>query len=84
MNSNVDWDVSDDASWLTETETNTSAISVSYNANITVTGTGGLTEGSKAQVMYSSNSSAVIAGLVVNEIPVILLMLTDPLMASAP
>ena len=53
MSTNTDWDVSDDASWLTATETNATTISVNFDANntsiqrtanITVSATGGLTE----------------------------------------
>jgi len=53
VSSNVEWSVSDDASWLSATRTDGSTISVSYTinsssdsrtANIKVDGTGGVTE----------------------------------------
>ncbi|MEN8229887.1 MAG: BACON domain-containing carbohydrate-binding protein, partial [Bacteroidota bacterium] len=53
VNSNVEWNVSHDASWLTTAKTDTTTISVSYEANtstsprtagITVEGTSGVTE----------------------------------------
>ena len=53
VSSNVNWSVSDDASWLTATQTDGSTITVTYDtntstssrtANITATGTGGVTE----------------------------------------